>query len=250
MLSEAWPLHATIGGFVFEVVMGRIISSKDKYITIALDYNGGLSSTELSQKYGVSSETILRALRFVNILRRPSNNARPKIKDRKQCTCCGNSYPNNATYFKKKGKTYVNGDPKLRSECRFCNRKKYRDYTRNRKNKDPDFKLRKSLSSRMRRALSQQYSHKAKQTMELIGCTVADLKKYLEIRFEPGMSWNNYGSRGWTIDHIIPCASFDLTQPEEQKKCFHYTNLQPMWWLDNSKKNSVIDGTKITCETR
>jgi hypothetical protein len=47
------------------------------------------------------------------------------------------------------------------------------------------------------------------------------------------MSWDNYGIKGWHIDHIIPCAAFDLTDPEQQKICFHYTNLRPLYWADN-----------------
>jgi len=52
------------------------------------------------------------------------------------------------------------------------------------------------------------------------------------------MSWDNYGYRGWHIDHIRPCASFDLTDPEQQRECFHYTNLQPLWWQDNLRKGT------------
>jgi len=63
--------------------------------------------------------------------------------------------------------------------------------------------------------------------MKLVGCTIEFIKGYLEAQFEPNMSWDNYGE--WHIDHILPCASFDLTLPEEQQKCFHYTNLQPLW---------------------
>jgi hypothetical protein len=50
------------------------------------------------------------------------------------------------------------------------------------------------------------------------------------------MNWENQGE--WHIDHILPCASFDLTKEEEQRKCFHYTNLQPLWAKDNMIKGS------------
>jgi hypothetical protein len=54
------------------------------------------------------------------------------------------------------------------------------------------------------------------------------------------MSWENYGYRGWHLDHINPCAAFDLTIPEQQKRCFHYTNLQPMWWKQNIAKKDKL----------
>lgn len=55
------------------------------------------------------------------------------------------------------------------------------------------------------------------------------------------MTWDNWNFKGWHIDHIIPCSSFNLNNLEEQKKCFHYTNLQPLWWWENlSKSNKVI----------
>ena len=57
------------------------------------------------------------------------------------------------------------------------------------------------------------------------------LKEYLEKQFEKGMSWKNYGE--WHIDHIKPCASFSLINEEEQKECFHYTNLRPLWAEEN-----------------
>jgi hypothetical protein len=77
--------------------------------------------------------------------------------------------------------------------------------------------------------------------MELIGCDVPFLLKYLESKFSNGMTWNNYGK--WHVDHIKPCNSFDLQDIIQQKKCFHYTNLQPLWAYDNlSKGDKVIDG--------
>ena len=70
--------------------------------------------------------------------------------------------------------------------------------------------------------------------MDLLGESPAFVKDYLASKFTEGMSWENHGA--WHIDHRRPCCSFDLTNPEEQKKCFHYTNLQPLWAKDNLEK--------------
>lgn len=70
---------------------------------------------------------------------------------------------------------------------------------------------------------------KSKPTKELLGCTIDFLKEYLEFKFTKGMTWGNRGIHGWHIDHIRPCTSFDLSDPEQQKLCFNYTNLQPLW---------------------
>ena len=77
---------------------------------------------------------------------------------------------------------------------------------------------------------------KADHTLVLVGCTLDQLKVHLEQQFTEGMTWFNYGFRGWHIDHVIPCASFDLTDPVQQRMCFHYTNLQPLWAADNFRK--------------
>ena len=75
---------------------------------------------------------------------------------------------------------------------------------------------------------------------ELTGASMEVVWSYLESKFKPGMTRNNYGKR-WHIDHIIPCASFDLTKPEEQFKCFHYTNLQPLWAKENLRKGAKLE---------
>ena len=77
-------------------------------------------------------------------------------------------------------------------------------------------------------------SFKSAKTFELTGCTPADLVAHLQRQFEPGMSWANRSL--WDIDHIRPCASFDLRKPEDQRACFHFTNLQPLWRTDNRRK--------------
>jgi len=120
--------------------------------------------------------------------------------------------------------------------------KKYHLYYYNHQRKINNyFKLCINLRNRLNRALK--LNSKKGHTLELLGCSIKFLKQYLEKQFTKGMNWNNYG-RGknkWNIDHIKPCNSFDLSKPEEQKKCFHYTNLQPLWAEENIKKGNKID---------
>ena len=77
-----------------------------------------------------------------------------------------------------------------------------------------------------------------KETTEFLGCGMEAFKIHLESQFLTGMSWDNYGE--WQIDHIKPCCSFDLKDIEQRKVCFHYTNLQPLWAIDNMKKGRKI----------
>jgi hypothetical protein len=111
-------------------------------------------------------------------------------------------------------------------------------YNKNKRKTDINFRLADSLRSRITKVLKQ--NKKSKHTMELIGCSIEQFRKHLEKQFVDGMSWDNYGFYGWHIDHIKPCSSFDLSNPEQQKLCFHYTNLQPLWAKDNLKKSDSI----------
>lgn len=82
---------------------------------------------------------------------------------------------------------------------------------------------------------------KSASTETLLGCSFEALRQHLESQFEPWMNWSNYG-RGegcWSIDHIVPVSAFDLTNPEQQKLCFHYSNHRPMRHVDNRKKAYV-----------
>jgi len=101
---------------------------------------------------------------------------------------------------------------------------------------DEFFRLNRVLRSRIKMALGNY--KKSNKTKNLVGLDINDLKVYLESKFTEGMSWDNYGYYGWHIDHIKPCSLFDLSKEEEQKKCFHYTNMQPLWRLDNMKKSN------------
>lgn len=99
------------------------------------------------------------------------------------------------------------------------------------------------MRARVRNALMSQGLQKHDKTMEYVGCTPLRLKQHIECQFSEGMQWGQPGSV-WHVDHIIPLVSFDLSDPQECSKAFHYTNLQPLFAVDNLKKSSKMpDGT-------
>ena len=109
---------------------------------------------------------------------------------------------------------------------------------------DVEFKLSMSLRNYLRKKLKAHLANKNSSALSLAGCTMEELKAHIESKFEDGMSWENWALDGWHLDHIIPCSSFDLTIEEEQKKCFHYTNLQPLWAKDNLSKHNKLNWSK------
>lgn len=113
-------------------------------------------------------------------------------------------------------------------------RKRLAKSTLNRYHNDTHFKIKMNLSRRLRQFINKE----GKRTIDFIGCSIDYIKTHLEKQFTAGMTWDNYGK--WHIDHIMPCASFDLTDPEQQKKCFHYSNLQPLWAVDNLRKSDKV----------
>jgi hypothetical protein len=118
------------------------------------------------------------------------------------------------------------------------NKHKHAKYVKKRRNNDPTYKLIDNLRNRLRKAL--RGKNKSKNTFDLIGCSIEELWNHLEKQFAEGMTRENHGRHGWHVDHIKPCSSFNLNKPEQQEKCFHYTNLQPLWAKDNLSKGSNI----------
>ena len=86
-------------------------------------------------------------------------------------------------------------------------------------------------------AIKKQWGEKAEKTMELVACSVVEIMEHLESQFDETMSWENRGRDGWHVDHIRPCMSFDLTDPEQQKTAFNWRNLQPLWGSENISKS-------------
>ena len=111
-------------------------------------------------------------------------------------------------------------------------------YKKRRVERDIPFRILQRLRARILLVLHGK--KKLMSSLNLLGCSPEFLKIHLESNFKEGMTWDNYGVKGWHIDHIVPCASFDFTVIEDQKKCFHYTNLQPLWWLENLTKSNRL----------
>src|SRR3989338_5917954 len=99
-------------------------------------------------------------------------------------------------------------------------------------NKNPVKKIQRNLRSRVNVGLTGKC--KSEKTKQLLGCTIDELKIYLEKQFTEGMTWDNYGE--WHVDHILPVSKFDITNEIEQHVCFHYQNLQPLWAKENISK--------------
>lgn len=150
----------------------------------------------------------------------------------------------NPDYFKNKYQQNIIEDKKYSRDYRNSNldkvRKKSREYHKKRKECDPLYRLIGNLRRRLN--LSLKDISKSSKTLNLIGCSSIELRSHLQSLFLPGMSWSNYGKKGWHVDHIKPCASFNLSDSDQQKLCFHYTNLQPLWETDNLSKNSIYNG--------
>ena len=116
-----------------------------------------------------------------------------------------------------------------------------RRYKLHRRKIDPAFRLLGNLRRRLNIAVRAKRNTKSDATMPLTGCSPSELVAHLESKFSPGMTWANYGLHGWHVDHKKPCAAFDLSDTAQQRACFHYTNLQPLWYEDNHRKHDHFE---------
>jgi len=104
------------------------------------------------------------------------------------------------------------------------------------------------IQTRLRHALRNRLGHaikngsKSGSAVRDLGCSIEFLKTYLESKFQPGMTWENWGKEDgcWHIDHIVPLSWFDLTAREQLLNAVHYTNLQPLWAEENSQKGARV----------
>ncbi len=122
-------------------------------------------------------------------------------------------------------------------------RRKWYEARNRRFKENPEFLLRHRLRVRMKHALKGHL--KAAKTMDLIGCSSAALRKHIESQWTEGMDWTTYGlGHGkWQIDHVRPLVSFALSDPEQQRQAFHFSNLKPEWWVSNAAKSGRSGAT-------
>ena len=163
---------------------------------------------------------------------------------RSQCRICDNEYDKE---YQSKTNSRVKRDKspeakKYRKQYIAENkdwwRKYEREYRSSRKQEDMFFKIKSNLSSRLSDLIKNRII--GQRTVELLGCDKDTFLQHLESQFTEGMTWENYGLKGWHVDHIMPISSYDLTNEDEVKKACHYTNLQPLWWQDNLEKGDKI----------
>lgn len=122
-------------------------------------------------------------------------------------------------------------------------RENQKQYEREKYASDIEFRLRKNLRSSLRTRIKRILGNKGLKKVSSIkdlGCSLSYLKTYLESKWQPGMSWDNYGKGHgkWNIDHIKALANFTLIDLDQQREAVHYTNLQPLWELDNIRKGN------------
>mgnify|MGYP001580244573 CR=1 FL=1 len=137
---------------------------------------------------------------------------------------------NREKYLKQKKDWYLRNKDRVRECVKQYSQKKYHS--------DIQYKLACRLRSRINQSLKD--GSKSGSAIRDLGCTIPELKTYLESKFQPGMSWENHGFYGWHIDHAMPLDKFDLTDREQFLKACHYTNVQPLWWRENLVKNNKV----------
>ncbi len=97
-----------------------------------------------------------------------------------------------------------------------------------------------TVSSRIRQSLRNgKHGIKLREIFNLIGYDINNLRQHLENQFLEGMSWENYGYRGWHIHHKISINKFNCQSiyDDDFKKCWALDNLQPLWMKEHFKKN-------------
>ena len=125
-------------------------------------------------------------------------------------------------------------------EYREGHRVERRAYENERYATDPKFRMIKHARGRMWDLLKSKGKGKVAFFVRDLGCTKGFLFTWIESKFKPGMSWENYG-KVWHLDHVRPLVDFNLDDPQDCKKINHYTNLQPLFWRDNLSKGKKLD---------
>ena len=129
---------------------------------------------------------------------------------------------------------------KAQNEFEYAERRRYlwRNWSKKQREEGTAYAVAQNLRCRLNNSLRSRNLSQSQSVLALIGCSIDELKSHLESQFLEGMTWTNWTTDGWHIDHIRPCASFE--DPADPR-CWHYTNLQPLWAKDNLRKSDHWD---------
>jgi hypothetical protein len=154
------------------------------------------------------------------------------------------AYADNPEHFKAKVRSRYKADPKksIRLACDYAKKNKAKvnarvsEWQKQKRLTDPQFKLKSRLRSRLHRALDGRVRHAS--AIRDLGCSVPDLKSWIERKFTAEMSWSNHGPV-WHLDHKIPLSLFDLRCPLQARLACHFTNIQPLNASENIRKGGA-----------
>jgi hypothetical protein len=227
--------------------MKKFIPTEEELNRILKMYNEELlGSQTISEKIGISKPTILRILKENGIIMGPSGRrfiggrevatkkyfSKPETKDRLK--------KNHKKWSEKNREHLTEYHKQWRTENVNKWRKTKRDYERNRKARDPLYKLISNFRTAIYQVLKESNVEKNKHYFDILQYTPEQLISHLENKFIDKMSWDNYGD--WHVDHKLPITHYNIQEmgDSEFMKCWSLDNLQPMWGVDNIKKSNKL----------
>lgn len=164
---------------------------------------------------------------------------------RPSCKLCDNkNYAMNSIEKKLYQKKWSSDNIKKVEDWKKSNPEYLKNYKSKRRNEDPMFKLLDNTQSLLYDALKHKRYDKTSKAYNVLGCLYDDFKIHIESMFRVGMTWDNYGreEHNWQYDHIIPLSS--ATNENHLIELFHYTNVQPLWSIDNKMKRDNLNWSK------
>jgi hypothetical protein len=227
--------------------MKKYIPSQKEIDDILKMYNEDLiGSQTISEKLGLNKQQILRILKENGVILGPSGRrniggrevaikkyeSKPETKKRKS---------ENHKKWSEQNKEHLSKYLKEYREKNIDNiRKTKRDYERNRKARDPLYKLISNFRTAIYQVLKESNVEKNKHYFDILQYTPEQLITHLELKFKDTMTWDNYGE--WHVDHKLPITHFNIQEmgDSEFMKCWSLDNLQPMWGDENIKKSNKL----------
>ena len=225
--------------------MKKIELNKEELDNILKMYNDELlGSHTISEKTGISKPTILRILKENGVIMSSSgrrNIGGKQVADKRWREKNKDSVREYVKTWYEQNKEHRKQYLKEYREKNVDNiRKTKRDYERNRKARDPLYKLISNFRTAIYTVLKESNVDKYGHYFDVLQYTPEELINHLEKQFKDDMTWDNYGI--WHVDHKFPITSFDIQEmgDEEFMRCWSLDNLQPMWGEENIRKSNKI----------